>query len=289
MWFFYSLFFAIWSATYTLLVKKWTKEIEPLPLLLILFIFAVPSIFILLILTKGIPHATTNFYVFMFIAAIIDAVAFIFQFNAIRRAPISLIAPIASFTPLFTTIIAIFTLGEIPTLFKSFGIILIVFGAYLLNVEDIKRGMMAPLKNLLRNRAVQFVLFSTFLWSITPVFQKKAIFETTPQTPLYASLIDMCFVGLLLLPFAIKKALSYKKKISGNFKWFIFFGIGTAFSQLAAYTAFSLTNLGYVTTVMRMSSLFAIILGGIFLKEQNIREKFIAAAIMLAGVFILVI
>lgn len=289
MWFVYSLFFAIWTSISLLIIKKLTAKIDSRSLLFIVFIFTIPAVFILLMLTGGIPRVTTNFYVFITIAALMDSVAFLFQFSAINRAPISLIAPIASFTPLFTTIFAIFTLGEIPTPFKFFGIILIVFGAYLLNIEDIKKGIFAPIKDLFANRAVRFMLFSTFLWSITPIFQKKAIFETFPQTPLYTYFIDALLVGIILCPFAIKKAINYKKEVSINLKWFILFGIGTAIAAFAAWTAFSLANVGYVTTVLRLSGLFSIILGGVFLKEQKIKEKFIAAAIMLAGVFILVI
>ncbi len=289
MWVLYSLFFAIWASIYTFLVKRLTGKIEPLPLLFILFLFYVPSTFILLMVTGGIPHVTRNFYIFMFVAALIDVVAFTSQFNAIKKSSISLIAPIASFTPLFTTLIAVFALGEVPTFIKSIGIILIVFGAYMLNMQDIKKGILAPIKSLMKNKGVQFALFSTFLWAITPIFQKKAIFETSPQIPLYASFIGMCLVTLFLSPFAAKKAFSYRKEVPSNIKWFILFGVGGAFAQLAAYTAFSLANVGYVTTIIRLSGLFTVILGGLFLKEERIKERFIAAAIMLVGVFILVV
>jgi len=141
----------------------------------------------------------------------------------------------------------------------------------------------------MKNKGVQFALFSTFLWAITPIFQKKAIFETSPQIPLYASFIGMCLVTLFLSPFAAKKAFSYRKEVPSNIKWFILFGVGGAFAQLAAYTAFSLANVGYVTTIIRLSGLFTVILGGLFLKEERIKERFIAAAIMLVGVFILVV
>lgn len=288
MWASYSLFFAVWTSIATLLIKRWTGKISPFPLLFILFLFGIPFTFVLLFLTGGIPHVTPNFYMLMFIAAIIDIAALSSQFKAISMSSISLIAPIASFTPIFTTLIAIFTLGEVPTPIKFVGILLIISGAYLLNVSDFRFGILEPFRKLMKDRGVQLAFIATFLWAITPIFQKKAIFETSPQIPLYASFIGMCFVALFIAPFTARKALSYKKEVSLNIKLLFLYGVGTAFAQLAAYTAFSLANVGYVTTLMRFSGLFSVLLGGVFLKEERIKERLIATAIMILGVFILV-
>lgn len=289
MWFFYALFAAIWGSISTFIIKRLTGEIEPLPLLFTIFLFSIPSIFILLMFTGGIPHATTNFFIFMFISALIDIVAFTSQFNAIKISPISLIGPIESFSPLFTVIIAIFILHEIPTPLKFIGILLIVLGAYLLNVSDAKKNILAPFKDLIKNRGIQLASFATFLWAVTPSFQKKAIFETSPQVPLFASFIGMCIVTLLLAPFLARKTFSYKREIYKNIKFFILLGILGAIFQLAVFTAFSLTGVGYVTAVMRLSGLFTVVLGAVFLKEKRIRERFIAAIVMIFGVLLLVL
>lgn len=289
MWFLYSLFFAIWVAIYTLLVKRWTEKIDPKSLLLILLLFSLPFLFILLLLTSRIPHVSFNFYILMFLSALLDIVAFNAQFKAIKISEISFIAPLVSFTPIFTTFIAIFTLGEIPTLFKSLGIILIVGGAYLLNISDLKKGIFVPFKKLASDPGARLVMLSTFLWALTPILQKKAILETSPQTPLYASFVGFCFITVMLVPFALKKVLTYKKEVFSGIKLFILFGIGTSLSQLTAYTAFTLANIGYVTTVMKLSGLITIILGGIFLREKHIKERIFAMIIMILGIFALTI
>lgn len=289
MWFFYSFFFALWSSVATFLIKRYTGKINPLPLLFILFLFYAPSVFVLLQFVGGIPTATARFYIYMFISAVLDVTAFISWFQAIARSPISLIAPVQSFTPLFTTLIAIVTLGEIPTQPKFLGIVLIVFGAYLLNVGGIKQGVFAPFKELISHKGVQLSLLSTFLWAITPIFQKKAIFETSPQIPLYASFIGICFVTLLLLPITGRSALSYKKEIPKNIKWFLLYGAGGALAQLAAYSAFAITNVGYVASIMRLSGLFTVVIGGTFLKEKRIKERLLGAIVMIVGTIFLAI
>lgn len=101
MWIFYSLFFAVWSAVQTFLTKNLTKKFSPLALLYIFFLFNIPITFVLLLFLGGIPEVTQNFYLYIGIAGALDALAFVCSILAISRSSISLIAPIASFSPVF--------------------------------------------------------------------------------------------------------------------------------------------------------------------------------------------
>ena len=288
MWVWYSLFFAIWNSVATLLIKSLIKKISPLPLLYATSIFGIPFTFILLFFVGGIPEVTLNFYLYEGASAILDTIAFILSFLAISKSQLSVIFPLSSFAPVFTTLIAAVTLNEIPTSTnKIIGILLVVFGAYLLNAADIRQGVMMPIKRLFSNTGVKLSLISYFIWSITPIFQKKAIFETQPQIPLFASFFGGLLVFLFLTPFAFKKALKYKKDIKLNIKWFVILGIGGAFAQAAAFAAFSLAYLGYATAVFRLSTLFIIIFGGVFLKEERIKERLFGASVMLLGTILL--
>lgn len=287
MWVFYALFFAIWTALQTFLTKNLTKKINPIPLLYLFFLFNIPIAFFLLFFLGGVPEVTLNFYLYIGIAGFLDTLAFVFSFVAISRSSISLIAPISSFGPVFTTLIAIFTLNEVPNPIKVVGILLIVIGAYLLNALDIKQGIFTPFKTLFSNKGVWLFLAANFIWGITPIFQKKAILETSPQVPLFASLMGMCFVLLFLTPFAFKKAIRSVKEIKANLKWFVVNGVGNAFAQAAAFTAFALVFVGYATSIFKLSTLFIIILGGVFLKEERIKERLLGACVMLLGAILL--
>lgn len=287
MWVFYSLFFAIFSAFGTFLVKHLTKKINYFPLLYIFLAFNISITFILLLFLGGIPKVTPQFYLYMGIAALLDSIAFVSSFWAISKSPISLLSPIASFTPVFTTFIAMFILNEIPTPMKFVGILLVVLGAYLLNAADIKQGILTPFKTLFSHKGVLLFLLANFLWGITPIFQKKAIFETSPQIPLFASIMGMVFGFLFLTPFVFRKALNSLKEVKKNIKWFLLNGVGTAFSQAAAYAAFALVFVGYAVSIFRLSTLFIIILGGVFLKEKRIKERLLGASVMLLGAILL--
>jgi drug/metabolite transporter (DMT)-like permease len=288
MWVFYSLFFAVWSSFQIFITKKLTqKKIETITILYTSLIFNIFFIFLLLFFVGGIPKTTTGFYLYMGASGVLDTIAAVIGFIAIKRSSISLISPIGAFGPVFTTAIAIFALHEVPTPLKFFGIILVVAGAYLLNIVNVRQGIMEPFRKLFSDKGVLLFLIANLLWGITPIFQKKAIFETSPQIPLFASLIGFVVGFILLTPFALKKTMKSLTEIKKNANLFIIGGIGTAFSQAAAFAAFALVFVGFASSIFRLSSLFTIILGAIFLKEKHIGERLLGATVMLLGVLLI--
>lgn len=289
MWFLLALFVALSTSVSTPIVKKLTEEISPVFLLFATNILVLPLMFVVLYYFGGIPDITTNFVLFMIIVACLDAIAFITSVWAIKISPISLIVPISSFNPVFTSLIAIFTLNEIPTTLKFAGIILVVAGTYLLNISEIKGGILAPIKKLMINRGIQLFFIANFLWSITPIFQKKAIFETSPVTPFFPSVFSFTLMTIVLIPVALKK---YKQNIkpTRNFIWLLALSAPfVVFSQIAAYSVFSEVNVGYATAIFKLSILFTIIWGGLIFKEKNIKEKLIGAGVMVLGTILIVL
>lgn len=244
---------------------------------------------VLLLFLGGFPSAPAQFYLFMAIAGLLDALAFLSILYALRHAPLSLVSPISAFNPVFTTFFAMVFLREVPHPLKFLGVVIIVLGTYLLNVSDIKQGIWKPFVNVFANRGVQLALFTNFLWGITPVFQKQAIFLTTPETPLYASFIGTIFMTLFILPFTLKQLPKAVKPTQKNLGSFLVLGIFIALSQYAAYTAFSLTNVGYVSAVFKLSTLFTILLGVFFFKEKRIAERLLGATVMVFGTLLLIL
>lgn len=288
-WFFLSLYFALASSINTAIVKKLLGPIHPLVLLLVINLFTLPFVFVIVYFSGGIPKISTLFYPLITASAILDVIAFTASFWAMRISPISLISPISSFNPVFVTLISMITLGEIPSERKFLGILIIVLGVYLLNVGDIKTGFLSPLKNLLKNRGVQLFFLANFIWGITPTFQKKAIFQTDPIMPVFPSFFGIVLLILFIFPFAIGKTKNYKLAIKQNIIWFLAIGLLASLAQLAAYTAFLQTNVGYATAIFKTSTLFTILFGWWFFKEKRIKERLLGASVMILGTILLVI
>lgn len=290
MWVLLSLYFALWSAVYLPIAKKVLQRVSPTTFLFISNIFVLVFMLTVLTLREGFPHTTNKFLILMFASAFFDFIAFNLSFWAIKLSPISLLAPINSFTPVFVTIIAMFTLHEIPTTQKLIGILVIVLGSYFLNIKDVKTGLLAPFKSLFADKGVKLAFVANFLWAITPIFQKQAIFQTTPTVPLFASFTGIVFVTLFLTPFILKKERKQVvPSIKQNIGWLIVIGFFGTLGQLAAFISFSQTNVGYAVAIFRLSTLFTILFGAIFFKEKRIYERLLGSIIMILGTLLLVL
>lgn len=287
-WFWLSLFFALWTSISISIVKKLTSRMDLLLLILVAEIFLIPFILILIMLLGGIPIVSPKFFQLVFIAAILDSLAVIFSFYAIKISPISLISPISSFNPIFTTVIASLILQETLSLIKYFGILVVVLGAYLLNISDLKGGVLLPFKKLFTNKGVLFFLLANLIWATTPIFQKLAIFQTNPTSPLSVSLFENIIIIAFFIPVVLIRTKNKISQIQRNWKIFFLTGSVGALSTWAAFTAFSLAPLGLVTSVFKLSTLFTIGWGFLFFKEERIWERLLGAFVMIVGTLLLI-
>lgn len=287
MWFFLSLYFAFWTAINVSLTKKLSRDTDVLPLSLILTVVNLPFLFLILIY-QGVPQVPASFYWYLLTAGILDAFALYFSTKSIKIAPISLVSPIASFNPLFVTILALFFLNEKPTLTKFLGILLIVIGSYLLNVTDAKAGLMAPLKKLITNRGVQFALLCNLIWAITPLFQKPAILATTPRSPIYPVFVETLIVSSILILIIAKDFSKSLVVVRRNVWMLLLIGLFTSLAQVSAFIAFSQANVGYVAAIFKLSVIFSILLGATVYKEEKIQERLLGASVMIIGTILLI-
>lgn len=253
------------------------------------WISLIPFMLILILVLGGIPSLSAKFYPLILSASVLDAIAAISAIYAIKISPISLLSPISSFNPVFTTIIASLTLHEVLNPIKYLGILIVVIGSYLLNITDLKGGLLLPFKKLFTNRGVLFFMLANFIWAITPIFQKQAIFQTKPLVPLFPSFFESIIVIIFLTPIVLVKTKNQITQIKNNWKLLLLLGPFGALAQWAAFTAFSLSDLGLVTSVFKLSILFTILWGFIFFKEERIKERLLGASVMIAGTLMLLL
>ena len=287
MWFFIAVFYALNTSLVMALTKKLTRTVYPLSIVFLNFLLTIPFMFGILFFMGGIPKVTPLFFIFIFCQSICDCVALTCEIWAIKHAPISLLSPLSSFTPVFATLLGWIFLHETPSLPKLFGITAIVCGAYLLNAAEIKKGYIQPFKKLFSNKGVNLYFLAILLFSVTPIFQKQAIFQTSPTTPMFAPFIDFIFITIFLTAFAARHIREELTLIKTNLKFFFLVGLLGAFGQLAAATAVSLTHIGYATAIFSFSSLFAVIIGVKFLGEEHLEERLIGASCMIVGAIVM--
>jgi drug/metabolite transporter (DMT)-like permease len=133
------------------------------------------------------------------------------------------------------------------------------------------------------------IVFTSLIWSITPLFQKTAIFQIYPKSPLFTS-----FAGYVVLSIAYFTIVFFKKEniikpLTKSLILWLAYGANMAISQWAAYTAFSVTHLGYASAVFKLSSIFLVVTGALVFKEKKFKERLIGAIIILFGTVLLIL
>lgn len=284
MWFPFALTFALVSSLGSIIAKRIMREADEYLFVWLSFFFTVPLLFLTIIILYQIPSFDITFIKAVSVSVFLDAIAAVLAYRAIKISEISLVAPLSALNPVFTSIVSFITLGEKITVNGAIGIFLICIGAYILQISKIKKGWFNPIKVLLQNPGVRLSLVAYFIWAITPIFQKTAILHTSPQTPPFvglAGLIGQTFV----FTFLVTKFSRIRIKVVKKFlPLFILGGVLGVVANISAFTAFSLTNLGFATAVFKLSMIFTIIWGWLFFKEENIKDKLLGAVVILTGV-----
>ena len=165
-WIIYALITAFSIATADAISKKamirsheyviaWVRQGYTLPFLAVVFFFI------------EIPPLDRTFWLTLLIAIPLDVTAIILYVKAIRLSPLSLTIPFIALSPMFVIITAFVILGELPDISGLFGILLIVIGAYLLNVRATKHGVLGPIKAIKKERGSVLMIIVALIYSVT--------------------------------------------------------------------------------------------------------------------------
>jgi uncharacterized membrane protein len=289
MWFIYALTFAFLSSVGIIIAKKVMKEMDEYSYLLFGSLFTFPFLLAISLLFYKLPNLDRTFWLVTILGTLMSVMAAILAYKAIRSSEVSLVNPISAFNPVFTTIFSFLILSERISLRDISGILLVVIGAYLLQASKLKEGIFAPLKALILHRGVQLSFLAYFIWSITPIFEKTAIFHTNPQNPPFAALMGQMVAILIYFPIVYKFSSGVRLQVQKNWKILLLVGILGGFGITSAFLAMSLNSLGITTAIFKLSLIFVPVLSYFFFKEKDIKNRLLGSFVMLIGVALILL
>ena len=264
-----------------------------LALLGVLLVTGMPAI------GRGLPLAILG-------SAVPNVFAYLLLAKAVKHSDLSLVAPLLGLTPLFLLVTTPLILGERPHAVGVAGVLLIVLGAYLLNVQDFRHGPLGPFRALLRDPGARMMLGVAFLWSISSNYDKIGVDATSP---LAWPVIVHSFVTLVLVPVVAWRRLRGAGEADESLHattvsmdgvlpgWWsrnarraplvlVAAGMVNALQSFTHMTAITMTFVPYVVAVKRTSLLFSVGLGRVMFNERRIRQRALGAATILAGVLV---
>ncbi len=237
------------------------------------------------------PQLDGIFVVALLASALLNWAATLLSTSALALADASLVSPLLTFNPAFTLLIAIVTLGEIPGIRESLGVAIILVGAYLLEVEEVRTGLLAPLQVLLRTPGVLLAVLASALWGTTTVLEKLAIDHMTPPSGPFVALLGTGLLVVLLTPSTWLRRKRDEPQ-AGTSSWrglrahpraFISAVVLSGIAPLFGFTAIALGLVGYATALFKLSSLLTILWARLFLEEGQLRSRLLGALVMVVG------
>ena len=283
MWILLSIVTAVFFALSSAQAKALSRRSHDYVVTWAMMVLGVPLTAAVL-LWQGLPELKEGFFIASGISILLNTVAVTLQVKALRLSPLSLTMPFLAFTPLFMLVTSSFILKEFPTAQGFAGIILIVAGAYSINLDHVKEGgLLAPIKAVASEPGSRLMLAVAAIWSVAAAYDKVATVASSPA--FYTTYFGVVY-GVIYLPFLVtglRRSETPSRQVPGLF----LLGALSASMILAQMTAIEMTVASYVIAIKRSGMVLSVVLGYLFFKERHLRNRFAGAALMTLGVVLL--
>jgi len=286
-WLALSLFSAFALATADTLTKRYLSHYRAGELVLVRF--GISGLFLLpLLLARPWPVLPLPFWYWVGALLPFAILAMWLYMQAIRESPLSLTLPYLAFTPVFNTVTAGVLLGETVTAQGFGGIVLVVCGAWLLNIESAyngrRPGILAPFRAILREPGSRLMLLVALIYSLTSVLGKGALQYAEPGFfgPFYFVLLGL--VTTLLFSRRNNRPL----RVLRRHPW-AHAGVGLfmALMVVSHFYAIAHMEVAYMIAVKRTSLLFGMLYGAWLFAETGLLKNLAAGVLMILGILLI--
>ncbi len=283
LWFLFSLLCAVFYGGHSALVKRvmgrvhfflitWASALFGLPILLLALSF------------MGLPEIQSGFYGYFLISLVINFLTWPLFVLAIRESDLSLVMPLLAFTPVFILGVEFLLRDRVPAATGITGILLIVSGAYVLNLNTSHRNPLSPLLSLFKNRGAMYMLLVSGLWSISATIEYFTVSHSSAF--FYPTLLNGS-LAILFTPFLYVFMDEPLHDVASDKNWLWLGGVGAFWAIMVLFQMMALTTtefVNYVISIKRAGMIFSVFIGWLYFSEKNILFRSIGAVIMLIGV-----
>lgn len=286
-WLFIGIMVALFYALNHLLDKKASEKADSVYVIYsMMLVTAIISLPVALVFRNHIIVPPYLLWWFL-LSGVIIAVGLILFTKSIKHSQIGKTVPLMSLTPLVAMVVALFILREKPNATGIMGVILIVFGVYVLKIDHFgKKNFLEPLKSILQNKGSKYMLIVSVLFGFGCVIDKYIIMHSNIFTRviLYSYFVVLIMTVYLLVMdkrvFARKLKISFQKEKL----WITLFTIGHAGEIIFTSIGLAMTLTAYIMSIKRAGIIFSVIFAHYLLKERkHFLHHLMGAAFLVAG------
>jgi drug/metabolite transporter (DMT)-like permease len=228
-------------------------------------------------------------YGVLLLKSVLEAVQFVSVMMGIRRLGISTTVPLMALSPGFVALAATLVIGDALTLPQWGGLLLMVAGMYLVQLEG-DSAWWRPFFRLFTDRD-QWVILVALTASVAVALLDKTILSGYRISPrLFITVQQWILAALFLVTLAARSALGRERPLPWNGK------VALGLAALAVVTVgyrylqmrgVMLAPVALVLAVRRTAVVMAALVGGSLFHERGFLRRSLAAAILAGGAIVL--
>ena len=245
----------------------------------ILFFYTLTGLIMTLPFSSSAFNLKADLIFFIFIKAAVVCSAWLCAFAALKKMSVSLYGIMDLSRMVFSTFLGVFVLGEVFTLKKAIGVILVTLGLLLVNLKKNTETKGMTLVTLTA------ALLNCFLNAVSGTMDKVLMqYMNSSQLQFWFMLFMTLIYGIILL---IKKEKVYISHLKSNY-WIIIMSLSLIIGDKLLFEANAspLSEVTVMTIIKQSSVLVTVLTGWIFFKEKHILYKLFCTAIILSGIFV---
>ena len=283
LWLTLSLSSAFFTALGDALLKRFFSDLNALEMGLIRILYCAPWI-IGPFLAAPQPSVAPSFWLMTAAVLPLEITALILYMRALQISPMSLSIPFLAFTPVWMILAGWVILDELPGPFGATGIFIIVVGAYILNLNRGKHGILDPVKALFREPGSRLMLLVSAIYAITASMGKKLTLMTGALW--FGTMYFLLLAAVMTVVFTLTGKVRFKKVLSRPWRG-LAAGLCFALMVLTHFWAISLAQASYMVAVKRSSLIFSVLFGRLFFGETSFGSRLAGSLIMFVGLAVI--
>jgi len=210
-----------------------------------------------------------------------ETIYFISLVEAYRVGDLSLVYPISRSAPIFTQFWAILFIGEILSIGGTLGIGLVVFGLFVISLNDFRLIRTIPSPIQFTSRPYLLALTAAMASSIYSVIDKVGVQIVHPV--FYLWLINFWMTVDIGIYLVLRKEFSSLKVWRESRKEILLVTLLQNVAYLLILMALQVSKVSYVVAFRQVGALFGALMGILLLKESHWKTRILGAFILTLG------
>ena len=240
-----------------------------------------------LLFAVGIPKVDLSFFLMVIFVGVLAAIGLILFTSGLEKTDISYAVPLLCVIPLLTALWGWIFIGEKISYLGLLGIVVVMAGAYMLEIHRMKDGIFEPIKAISANAGARSILAASILWSFTSVLDKVAVLKASPM--MWSCCISLTMGVIVLLVGLFAGKITKEEVSNSSFVVLISLGVAYAGMHFCQMGAIAIGQISYVISIKRLGILISVIIGSLIFKEPQFKERLIASLVMISGVYLIIL